>query len=120
TFTEAVLSPAAGRMLVVTFDDAYRSTFEHAAPVLARLGLPGTLFVPTAWVDRQGLLTWPTLDYWLGTAHEGELEPMSWEEIAAPEPLEWPRTCVVTRDSGTGLLARAAPAELDAIAPGAG
>jgi peptidoglycan/xylan/chitin deacetylase (PgdA/CDA1 family) len=36
------------RRVVITFDDAYRDFEEHALPVLAELGLPATVFVPTA------------------------------------------------------------------------
>lgn len=89
TFTDAVLSATEARTLAVTFDDAYRSIFDHAFPVLQRLGLPGTLFVPTDRVGRGELLAWPTLDAWLGTEHEHELEPMSWEQIAALADAGW-------------------------------
>ena len=36
-----------GRGVAVTFDDAYRSFFEVALPVLERKGIPVTLFVPS-------------------------------------------------------------------------
>jgi peptidoglycan/xylan/chitin deacetylase (PgdA/CDA1 family) len=83
TFTQAVLDPPHERTLAVTFDDAYGTTLERAVPVLERLGLPGTLFVPTDRVGRGELLAWPTLDEWIGTEHEPELEPMTWEQIGA-------------------------------------
>jgi peptidoglycan/xylan/chitin deacetylase (PgdA/CDA1 family) len=37
----------------VTFDDGYVNVLEQAAPVLARLGWPGTVFVPTAYVGSR-------------------------------------------------------------------
>lgn len=48
------------RSVVVTIDDAYAGIEQHAVPVLARLGIPATLFVPTSfpgaptgfWWDR--------------------------------------------------------------------
>jgi len=46
------------RAVLVTFDDAYRDFAEHAWPVLRRLGLPTTLFVPTAFADE------PTRAFW--------------------------------------------------------
>ena len=46
--------------LAITFDDGYRDTRTHAAPILARHGLPATVFLATSfigtaevpWVDR--------------------------------------------------------------------
>lgn len=57
----------AGRLprkaLALTFDDGYRDNLTHAAPVLARYGLPATVFLTTgligtqsvAWFDRLAL-----------------------------------------------------------------
>lgn len=36
------------RSVAITFDDGYRSVLEQAVPVLRRLGLPATVFVPSA------------------------------------------------------------------------
>lgn len=38
--------------VLVTFDDAYVDTLELAQPVLAALGIPGVVFVPTAAIGR--------------------------------------------------------------------
>jgi peptidoglycan/xylan/chitin deacetylase (PgdA/CDA1 family) len=46
------------RAVLVTFDDAYRDFRENAWPVLDRLGIPVTLFVPTAYPDRPNLAFW--------------------------------------------------------------
>jgi peptidoglycan/xylan/chitin deacetylase (PgdA/CDA1 family) len=40
--------PDGVRRVVITFDDAYRDFEEQALPVLGELGLPATVFVPTA------------------------------------------------------------------------
>ena len=53
TFRDAVLNPPATRTVAVTFDDAYRSVLDLAAPLLRRLGIPGTVFVPTAFAARE-------------------------------------------------------------------
>lgn len=81
TFSEALTAPPHRRTLVATFDDANRSVLELAAPVLERLGLPGTVFVPTDYPGSGQPMAWAGLDHWLGTDHERELECMSWEEI---------------------------------------
>jgi peptidoglycan/xylan/chitin deacetylase (PgdA/CDA1 family) len=49
--------------LAITFDDGYRDNLTHAAPILARYGLPATVFLATgfigtseiAWFDRLAL-----------------------------------------------------------------
>jgi peptidoglycan/xylan/chitin deacetylase (PgdA/CDA1 family) len=81
TFTEAVSSPQRGRILAVTFDDAYRSVIELARPILDRYGVPATVFVPTDFIDAGEPLHWPGIEGWLGGPHEHELRPMSWDEL---------------------------------------
>jgi peptidoglycan/xylan/chitin deacetylase (PgdA/CDA1 family) len=55
--------------VVLTFDDAYRSFRTHAFPVLAELGLPATLYAPTAFVAGEapgplaGARDLPALDW---------------------------------------------------------
>jgi peptidoglycan/xylan/chitin deacetylase (PgdA/CDA1 family) len=46
--------------VTVTFDDGYRGTYERALPVLERLNVPFTIYVPTHAVTRE-LYAW-----WLG------------------------------------------------------
>ncbi len=52
---EAPLPPGA---VLVTFDDACLDFAEHAWPVMRRLGLPATLFVPTAYPDAPQRAFW--------------------------------------------------------------
>jgi peptidoglycan/xylan/chitin deacetylase (PgdA/CDA1 family) len=89
TFTEAVISPQRGRVLAVTFDDAYRSVMELGRPILDRLGLPATVFVPTDFIGAEGPLRWPGIDGWLGGPDERELTPMSWPELQALQSAGW-------------------------------
>jgi peptidoglycan/xylan/chitin deacetylase (PgdA/CDA1 family) len=89
TFSDAVAAPPHPRTLVVTFDDAYSSTLTRAKPVLDRLGLPGTVFVPTAFPGTRAPLTWPGIDQWLGGPHEAELEPLGWPELASLRDAGW-------------------------------
>jgi peptidoglycan/xylan/chitin deacetylase (PgdA/CDA1 family) len=67
--------------VVITFDDAYRSVLREGFPILSRLGVPATVFAPTAFVASGEPMAWQGMDQWLGTAHEGELAPMDWDEL---------------------------------------
>lgn len=53
------LSPHA---VALTFDDGYACTFTSAAPVLQRLGMCGTVFVPAASLQRGGEFWWDELE----------------------------------------------------------
>jgi len=86
-FTRALTEAPARRALVVTFDDAFVSVGALAAPVLAELGLPGTLFVPTDWPGRR--MVWPGIDGWVGTEHEPELQAMGWDAIGELADAGW-------------------------------
>ena len=89
TFTGAVESPPGKRTLAVTFDDSYRSVLRAAHPILARLGIPGTVFVPTDFAGSGEPMAWPGIDHWLETPHRHELVPMSWDELAALSDDGW-------------------------------
>jgi len=61
-------------MLVITHDDGYLDNFEHAAPILARLGLPATFFVSTRFIESEAVPWWD--------ADEGKRFPwMSWDQV---------------------------------------
>ncbi len=79
-FSQAVLNPPPRKAVVVTFDDGYRSVFTEAFPILASLGVPGTVFVATDFVGAP-LAAWPGTDCWIGSAYERELVPMTWDEL---------------------------------------
>jgi len=89
TFTEAVASPRRGRVVVVTFDDAYRSVIELGRPILDRFGLPATVFAPTDFIGTGEPLRWPGVDGWLGSPDERELTPMSWAELQTLRGAGW-------------------------------
>lgn len=82
TLADAAGSSMARRTLVVTFDDAYRSTHERALPVLAALGVPATVFVPSDYVGRGRPMAWPGNERWLGGPHERELQCMDAAQLA--------------------------------------
>lgn len=83
------------RAVLLTFDDAYRDFAEHAWPVLKELGLPATLFVPTAYPGRpERAFWWDRLHRLLGEGSaRGEATPsqselpnlLPFEGDAAPE-----------------------------------
>jgi peptidoglycan/xylan/chitin deacetylase (PgdA/CDA1 family) len=89
TFDDAIHRRMAERTLAVTFDDAYRSVFTIARPILERLGLPGTVFAPTRLVDTDEPMSWPGIDQWLGSPHRDELVPMSWEQMGILTDSGW-------------------------------
>jgi peptidoglycan/xylan/chitin deacetylase (PgdA/CDA1 family) len=89
TFTDAVTSAADGKTLAITFDDGFRSVVKLALPILRRLELPATIFVPTSFVGAGGPMAWPRIDRWLGGLHEDELLPVTWEDLAALADEGW-------------------------------
>lgn len=89
TLRDALTAPADRRTLVVTFDDAFRSVLSLAFPILDRLGLPGTVYVPTAYPDSGMPLGWDGYDQWLGTKYEHELACLSWDELRMLDASGW-------------------------------
>lgn len=80
TFTESVQA-GGEKTMSITFDDSYRSVIELGLPILQRLGVPATVFVPTRWLGAEEPMSWPGVDRWLGGEHERELMPMSADEL---------------------------------------
>src|SRR4051812_14681347 len=89
TFTQAVTGDRPEKAVAVTFDDAYRSVSTLGAPVLARLGWPATVYVPTDYAGTERPMAWPGIDQWLGGPFEHELVPMSWEELGGLAAEGW-------------------------------
>jgi peptidoglycan/xylan/chitin deacetylase (PgdA/CDA1 family) len=81
-FTEAVTGRPAGKVAVLTFDDAYRSVLELAAPIMERHGFAGVLYVPTDFPPRPDEpMSWPGVDGWLDGPHRDELRPLGWDGV---------------------------------------
>lgn len=89
TLTDALTAPSGRPTAAVTFDDAHRSVFTHALPLLERFGFPGTVFVPTAYAGTGRPMAWAGYDRWLGTPHEPELACMDWDELRALRDAGW-------------------------------
>jgi peptidoglycan/xylan/chitin deacetylase (PgdA/CDA1 family) len=49
---EALVAKDNLRRVIITFDDGYRDLLEGACPVLESLGVPGTIFVPSAHIGK--------------------------------------------------------------------
>ncbi len=81
TFSEAVAGRARGRRVAVTIDDGYGSVLSNAKPILDELGWPGSIFVPTDLMARDEPMQWPGIDHWVGTEHERELAPLTWDQL---------------------------------------
>ena len=81
TFTETLRTPRKQKLLAVTFDDGYRSVLDLAWPILDRLGVPGTIFVPTKFIGQNRPMSWPGIDQWLATEHELELRALDWDDL---------------------------------------
>lgn len=68
-----------GPTFSVTFDDGFQSVYTRAWPILEELGIPATVFLPTASVGQQNPVCWPGF-----TPHPmppEELLPMGWAEV---------------------------------------
>jgi peptidoglycan/xylan/chitin deacetylase (PgdA/CDA1 family) len=89
TLASAIERRSAGKTLVVTFDDAYRSVLREGYPVLARLGVPATVFVPTAFATERRPTAWAGMEQWIGTPFGAELECMSWQELRGLQDEGW-------------------------------
>jgi peptidoglycan/xylan/chitin deacetylase (PgdA/CDA1 family) len=79
-FTDSIGAP--GKVVAITFDDAYRSVLERAEPILRAHGMVGTVFVPTDWPGRAPRpMSWEGIAEWLDGPHAGELEPLPWDGL---------------------------------------
>jgi peptidoglycan/xylan/chitin deacetylase (PgdA/CDA1 family) len=81
TFSDAV-GARSGRVVAITFDDAYLSELTLAKPLLDAVGYPATVYAPTAYLDTpEQPLKWDGIEQWHGGEHERELLPMSWDQL---------------------------------------
>jgi peptidoglycan/xylan/chitin deacetylase (PgdA/CDA1 family) len=89
TFDEAVKARS-GKVVAVTFDDAYLSVLELGKPLLDAVGYPATVYAPTDHLDTPGKpLSWAGIEQWHGGEHERELVPMSWDQLGELGEAGW-------------------------------
>ena len=69
---EAARHDPGGRYFSVTFDDGYRDVLTNAVPILRELGVPATVFIPSAVVDGDATYWW----------YRTPPPAMTWDEIA--------------------------------------
>lgn len=110
TLSDALANRPTGRTLVVTFDDAQRSVYDRARPVMDELGVPGTVFVPTAYAGGDRPMGWSGYDRWLGTEHEDELLCMGWDQLGELASKGWE---VGSHTRSHPRLSRTADAEIE-------
>jgi peptidoglycan/xylan/chitin deacetylase (PgdA/CDA1 family) len=55
---DLLADPVKGQWFCITLDDGYRDNLEVALPILEDLGLPATIYVPTAVIDRTAAYDW--------------------------------------------------------------
>jgi len=89
TFERAMTDPPPGPCVAITFDDAYRSVFELALPIMRRLEMPGTVYVPTDYAGSERAMRWAGIAQMVGTVDESELTPMSWDELGQLDDAGW-------------------------------
>jgi peptidoglycan/xylan/chitin deacetylase (PgdA/CDA1 family) len=89
TLSAALDRDAPRRAMAVTFDDGYASILEAGLPILERLQMPGTVFVPTDPASAGGLMSWSELAQWVGGEHEHELRCMSWDQLRSLVERGW-------------------------------
>jgi peptidoglycan/xylan/chitin deacetylase (PgdA/CDA1 family) len=89
TFSDAVLSTDAGRVLAITFDDAFASVKELAWPILRRYGAIATVFAPTSFMDGHANLDWEGVEHWKHTSDAGEMRAMDWDDLAELAAAGW-------------------------------
>ncbi len=89
TFSRLATEPASRGIVAITFDDAFASVYEHAAPLLEELGWPATVFVPTGAVERDEPMRWLLDNGCAEPSDIGQLRPLAWDQIESLAARGW-------------------------------
>jgi peptidoglycan/xylan/chitin deacetylase (PgdA/CDA1 family) len=81
TFSEAATTPSTRRRVAITFDDAFASAARWGAPILAELGWPATVFVPTQPVEKQEPMLWLGADVERTPEELEHMRAMTWGDV---------------------------------------
>jgi peptidoglycan/xylan/chitin deacetylase (PgdA/CDA1 family) len=115
TLSAALAEGAPRKALALTFDDAYASILLKGLPVLAELGAPATVFVPTDAAAEAAPMRWSELAQWSGGEYESELRCMSWDQLRELSRQGWeigshtcshPRLTEIGSERAEGELSR--------------
>ncbi len=89
---EAPLPP---RPVLITFDDGYRSTYEHAYPILRHYGMRAAIFMITSLTGRTGTLSYLTAGQMQAMENSGLIEIQAhthdghWTIDGQPKLIAW-------------------------------
>ncbi len=89
TFSALAAEPSARGTVAITFDDAFSSVFEHAAPLLEELGWPATVFVSTGAVERDEPMRWLLDTDSPEPSDLSQLRPLTWGQIESLAARGW-------------------------------
>jgi peptidoglycan/xylan/chitin deacetylase (PgdA/CDA1 family) len=87
TMTATVADDSTDLVAAITFDDAYSSVAAVAAPILARIGWPATVFVPTQPMLERGWMDWLGAD--ICAAHPVATAQLTPDEVGALAEQGW-------------------------------
>jgi peptidoglycan/xylan/chitin deacetylase (PgdA/CDA1 family) len=84
TLAASVSTSSSEKVIAITFDDAFRTVYRHAAPILADFGWQATVFPVTDAVEQRLPMRWL-----VPSAPDSALEPLTWGELGELAAAGW-------------------------------